>query len=130
MSETPLDRIDEQNQAILTTNPLRKAAIYLVVMFFGEFVLKYISLVVIANMVLKNLFSYLLVSVLMSFGTIFGIIIFVELFRYFWYKRKQRISNGQLPDKDPLWFQIIESAFALWILSAIVVIGMAIYTYS
>jgi len=128
--ELPLDKTDEVPNAELTLNPKRKAAIYIGIMFLGEIIVKYLLFVVIGNMVLKNLFSYLIQGALMSLGIIFGIVFIVELARFLLYKRKQRLSNKILPAKDPLWFQIIESGFALWILSVVAIVGMAIYTYS
>jgi len=126
----PLDNIDENNHSDLTTNPKRKAIVYLTVMIFGEFIVKYIIFMIVAKMVLSNIAIYIVYSMMISLGTIFGIIIIVELLRFAWYKRKQKRSKIPLPDKDPLWFQVIESGFALWILSIVAVVGMAVYTYS
>ena len=98
-------------------------------MFLGDIIVKYLLLVFIARMIiwepwLQSLMASIMTMALMLFlGTV------IEGIRAIIPKRKQRTTELSSDKKSPFWFEVIESAFAFWMLYSIATLMATYYNY-
>lgn len=103
---TPLDD-DRPETDKRTTYPVFRAIGYLALMLLGEVAFEY--------WFTRQLSSYSLRPILAGFFFPVLISTILELLRCLLRRFKQR-KEGVWLNNDPLWFQIIEGAMAIWIL--------------
>lgn len=103
----PLD--DEQAQSAaanagLSTHPILRAVIYLLLILLGELAFEYWFTRQLSVYSIRPILSGFFLPLLISTG--------LEVFRWWFRRRKGEPAAAH----DPLWFQIVEGAMAIWIL--------------
>jgi len=122
--ETLDDQFDEKRENLnkKTQSIVLKTIIYFIIMLSFDFVLVYFKYNKIS--VEPDLLLYT-TTVIIGIGTCIVISSILELFRFTRRKRKKKQLDTAILT-DPFWFQVIEGAFALWILFTVVNIIMLV----
>ena len=103
-----------EDSPTLSTHLKTKTAVYFLVMLAGNFAYDFYQL--------GGIFLSIWWMLGQAFEQIFGLIfisLVLEIVRYFFHKRKEK-KAGRTLLRDPFWFQIMEGAFAIWLLFSLV----------
>ena len=126
MGKRDTDIIDNEiikRETYVTSNKVFQAIAYCAIMILGGsgFIFYRFGFVDLDSVNIKIALSdsavYIVQALVLSF--------ILEIFRFFLRKRKSR-RTGIISKNDPFWFQVIEGAFALWIILIIILVLLII----
>ena len=108
--KAPLDEELTQGQTLsskLTRRPVLRAIIYLLLMAAGQVGIEYWLTRVLSFYSLQIVLRQLAIPLLISLG--------LEVFRWGLHRWQEKKADHEIP-RDPFWFQVLEGAFAIWLL--------------